>query len=334
MTPPKSFNDVRPHIPKTPQRFVDQFRLSIRTRGLSYATEKTYVHWVLRYIRFHRMAHPEKLDAAAVSAFLNDLAQRQHCSPGTQRIALNALVFLYSKHLNAPFEKLAFTYARRAPRAPSVFTHAEAMKVIDNLGGQDRLAAGLMYGAGLRLNETLTLRLKDIDFAAQQITIRNGKGQKDRFTLLPASLVIDLEAQIEQVARLHQYDLSRGYGDVYLPDALERKFPKAGMQLAWQFLFPANGIGVDPRSGVMRRHHRHSSTVQRAVRLAIQKSGFPRRASCHTFRHSFATRLIETGYDIKLVQSLLGHRDIRTTEIYLHVVRNRAGAIKSPVDLG
>lgn len=311
---------------------MDQLRFSIRSRGLSYATEKTYVHWVLRFIRQQGLRHPAEMGAGDVVDFLNYLSQTLHCSPNTQRTALNALVFLYDRHLEQPLGELNFSYARRKRRMPTAFTHAEATAVIDALADTDRLIARLMYGSGLRLNEALTLRVKDIDFGAAQITVRDGKGGNERFSLLPDALRIDLASQIVRVEKLHAYDLAGGFGEVYLPDALERKHPRAAKQTAWQFLFPSRRIGVDPRTGVMRRHHRHDTTVQKAVRLAIDKSGFKRRASCHTFRHSFATRLVETGYDIKLVQSLMGHRDIRTTEIYLHVVRNRAGAIISPVD--
>ncbi|MEO0800461.1 MAG: integron integrase [Pseudomonadota bacterium] len=325
-------DDIRPRIPQESPRFVHQLKLTIRNQGLSYETEKTYVHWILRFIRFHNRKHPDEMGDREVEAFLGDLAENQRCAPATQRVALNALVFLYQRHLEKPLGDLNFSYARRMRRMPTVFTHAEATAVIDQMSGTPQLVASLLYGSGLRLNESLRLRLKDLDFGARQITVRDGKGGNERTTLLPTSLEELLHEQIAQVEKLHAYDIECGYGEVWLPDALERKYPKAAMETAWQFLFPATRIGVDPVTGVLRRHHLHASAVQRAVARAIKASGFRRRASCHTFRHSFATRLVETGYDIKLVQSLLGHRDIRTTEIYLHVVRNRAGAIASPVD--
>lgn len=215
---------------------------------------------------------------------------------------------------------------------PTVFTHDEAKAVIAQLMHPHKLVASLLYGSGLRLNEALRLRVKDLDFGAQQITVRDGKGGNERTTLLPQTLHHALEDQIRRVEKLHAYDIECGYGEVWLPDALQRKYPEAALSTAWQFLFPSANIAPDPVTGVLRRHHLHASSVQRNVARAIRGSGFKRRGSCHTFRHSFATRLVETGYDIKLVQSLLGHRDIRTTEIYLHVVRNRAGAIASPVD--
>ncbi|MEM7613035.1 MAG: integron integrase [Pseudomonadota bacterium] len=326
-------DDIRPPVSAKSSRLLDKFRLCIRSQGLSYETEKTYIHWVIRFIRFHGVRHPEKMGAAEVEAFLSDLAQQQRCAVATQRIALNSLVFLFQRYLDIPLGELSFRYARRQRRMPTVFTHDEAQHVLTHLAGTHRLVASLLYGAGLRLNEALRLRIKDLDFGAQQITVHDGKGGNARATLLPYTMRELLQSQIKQVAALHAYDIECGYGEVWLPDALERKYPKAARATEWQFVFPATRIGTDPVTGVLRRHHLHASAVQRAVGAAIRKSGFKRRASCHTFRHSFATRLVETGYDIKLVQSLLGHRDIRTTEIYLHVVRNRAGAIASPVDM-
>lgn len=324
--------DIRPAVEPNPPRFMDQLRLTIRANGLSYETEKTYVHWTLRYIRFHHRRHPSELGAPEVEQFLGDLAENQQCAVATQRLALNAIVFLYHRHLRTPLGHLDYRPAKKQRRMPTVFTHAEAKAVIAELNGTSKVIGTLLYGSGLRVSEALRLRIKDLDFVARQITVRDGKGGNERATLLPTSLDDVLEEQIREVEELHAYDLNRGYGEVWMPDALARKYPKAAKSTPWQFLFPATQLAPDPRTGVVRRHHLHRSAVQRAVANAIRASGFRRRASCHTFRHSFATRLVETGYDIKLVQSLLGHRDIRTTEIYLHVVRNRAGAIESPVD--
>jgi len=323
---------IRPYVSADSTKFIDQLRLTIRRRGLSFATEKTYVHWALRFIRFHRMQHPKKMGAAEVEQFLGDLAERRRCAVATQRLALNALVFLFSKHLGIELGELNFRYARRQRRMPVVFTHAEATAVIHRLSGTHRTLGALMYGSGLRVNEMLRLRVKDFDFGSKQITVRDGKGGNERFTLLPRSLIDRLNRQVTCSVKLRAYDTAQGFGEVYLPDALARKYPTAAQSEEWQFLFPASRISVDPLTGVPRRHHRHSSTIQRAVRDAVRACQLRRKASCHTFRHSFATRLIETGYDIKLVQSLLGHRDIRTTEIYLHVVRNRCDSIASPVD--
>ena len=325
-------DDIRIPVPPNPGRFIDQLRQTIRNQGLSYESEKTYIHWVKRFIHFHKLRHPEEMGATEVESFLGDLAENKRCAVATQRVALNALVFMFQRHLEKPLGDLNFSYARRAQRMPTVFTHQEATAIIGKLIHPHRLVASLLYGSGLRLNEALRLRIKDPDFGAQQITVRDGKGGNERTTLLPQTLHHTLEDQIRRVEKLHVYDIECGYGEVWLPDALERKYPDAAMSTAWQFLFPSANIAADPVTGVLRRHHLHASSVQRNVGRAIRASGFKRRGSCHTFRHSFATRLVETGYDIKLVQSLLGHRDIRTTEIYLHVVRNRAGAIASPVD--
>ncbi len=325
-------DDIRPPIGLKPERFIDQLRRSIRDEGLSYETEKTYVHWSKRFIRHHGFRHPNDMGSEQVTEFLTDLAERVRVAPATQRTALNALVFLFQRHLKQELGMLPFRYAKQQRRMPTAFTHAEATAVIEQLDGDTALIARLMYGAGLRVSEALRLRIKDIDFGALQITVRDGKGSSDRCTLLPTSVIAPLTQQIEKVEKLHAFDTTCGYGEVYLPYALARKYPELASETAWQFLFPAREISADPIDGTLRRHHRHPTGVQRAVKYAIRASGFKRKASCHTFRHSFATRLIETGYDIKLVQSLLGHKDIRTTEIYLHVVRNRAGAIVSPVD--
>ena len=311
-------DDVRPSIDAQSHRFLDQLRRTIRQRGLSYSTEKTYVHWAARFIRHSGMRHPAHMGPDEVTSFLRHLASGEHCSSNTQRIALNALVFLYERHLDAELGPLPFRYAQKRRRMPTVLTHEEAITVISNLTAPHELIASLMYGSGLRLSEALNLRIKDLDFAQQQLTVRDGKGGNERMTLLPGKLYEPLQAQIDNAAALHTYDLDCGKGSVFMPDALARKYPRAATQLQWQFLFPSDRLSRDPRDGTLRRHHKHISSVQRAVTKA--------------FRHSFATRLIETGYDIKLVQSLLGHRDIRTTEIYLHVVRNRGGAIVSPID--
>ena len=323
---------IRPVINERPQKFIERFRATVRTRGLSYRTEQTYVHWVVRFIHFHGKRNPSEMGAVEVTAFLTHLAEVQRCAVSTQRIALNALVFLYRHHILEELPQLEFAYARKARRVPTVFTHKEALAVIEELNGLNRLIAGLLYGSGLRITEALTLRLKDIHFGSQQITVRDGKGGNERFTLLPNGLVEDLQQQIVAALNLHRYDLEQGLGEVFMPNALARKYVGAAKQPEWQFLFPSSEIGRDPVTGIRRRHHRHYTSFSRSLKGAIARAGIQRRAGSHTFRHSFATRLIETGYDIKLVQSLLGHRDIRTTEIYLHVVRNRAGAIVGPMD--
>ena len=313
-------------------RFIPSLRQTMLQRGLAWATRKTYLGWITDFIRFHQMRHPKEMGDVEVEAYLTFLATERRCSTNTQRLALCALVFLYRHHLDQPLGELSFRFARKSVRMPEVFSHTEAMAIIGEMSGVDALLARLLYGSGLRIAEALSLRIKDLDFDRLQITVRNAKGNKDRVTLLPETLVDDLVHQIEVALRLHTTDLAQGYGRVTLPNALARKYPSAEISAAWQYLFPAATRWLDPDDGEHRRHHRHYSSFQRELKRAINRSGIRRRVSSHTFRHSFATRLIESGHDIKLVQSLLGHSDIRTTEIYLHVARNTAGAIKSPVD--
>lgn len=325
--------DVRKPLPLKPTRLMDQIRAEIRRRGMSLHTERTYLHWIRSYIRFHNRKHPAEMGGKEVDEYLTYLAERRHVSVNTQRLALNALVFLYKKFLRQEIGELAFKGAYRAKRAPSVLSHDEAMSIIDNLTEPHKLMAELLYGSGLRLHECLVLRVKDLDFAQHQILVRDGKGNKDRFTLLPEPIIERLRLQIERAEYLHQYDLARGFGDVYMPDALNRKYPSEAKSLGWQYLFPSNNLSRDPRSGIRRRHHAHHSAFSKNLKRAIRNAGIFKKCSAHTFRHSFATRLLETGYDLKLIQSLMGHADIRVTEIYLHVVRNRASSIKGPLNL-
>lgn len=330
--------DVPPTLPAQPTRLIDRLRALIRSRNLAYRTEKTYVHWVLRYIRFHQRQHPRELGAPHVDAFLSHLAIARECSPATQKTALNALVFLYRELLELPLEGLSFSYARKAQRVPVVFSHEEAMALIGYLEGVSQLVARLIYGAGLRINEALRLRVKDVDFAMQQITVRAGKGNKDRTTLLPDSLIEPLRLQIESALLLHRQDLERGCGEVYMPFALARKYPGQARAPAWQYVFPAAQLAVDPRSTsdgsipVWRRHHVLDRTVQRAIMQAMGKAGIHKHGNSHTLRHSFATRLLENGYDIRTIQKLLGHSDVKTTEIYTHVVKKGGFGVRSPVD--
>ncbi len=307
-------------------------RETIRRRGLAYQTEKTYVHWVVDYIRFHRKEHPKNLGDADVEAYLSHLAEKRRCSVNTQRIALNALVFLYTQHLEQPLGTLNFRFAKKKQRMPEVFSHDEAIAIIGELDGVYQLIAKLLYGSGLRIAEALSLRVKDIHAARGQIVVRNAKGNRERTTLLPPSILEDLQQQTEAALHLHAMDLTEGYGRVALPYAMNRKNPGAATSAAWQFLFPSKVRAQDPRDGTWRRYHLHYTTFSRQLGPAVRRAGIRRRVSSHTFRHSFATRLLETGHDIKMLQSLLGHADIRTTEIYLHVARNRAGTIRSPLD--
>jgi integron integrase len=325
-------DDIRPPVPAASTRFIHQLRRDMRDKGYAYKTEKTYVHWVTRYIRFHGKQHPKKLGAEHINQFLSYLANEQNCAPATQRIALNALIYLYRKFLKVELEPLAFEQARLKRRLPVVLTHAEVRQLLGQMRGKPRLMVELIYGAGLRLSELLSLRVKDLDFELCTLTVRSGKGDKDRTTLLPQSLKGALQEQIRYVEKLHRRDLEDGYGEVYMPYALARKYPSAARELGWQFLFPATGIGRDPRSNVMRRHHVHDTTLRKHVAAARKQAGINKPVHCHTFRHSFATRLLQQGYDLRTIQKLLGHSDVRTTEIYTHVLGRGAMGVISPAD--
>ncbi len=325
-------DDIPKPIPAKPVRFLDQLRAFIRTKHLAYRTEKTYVSWVARFIRFHKMRHPDEMGEAEIEAFLNYLALDRHVSPATQRVALNALVFCFKKFMKREILQLDITYAKSKVSIPAVYSHSEAMSVIELLNDPYQLICRILYGSGLRINEALRLRVLDIDFSMSSLMVRNGKGNKDRVTLLPDSCVDDLKAQITAVEQLHEFDLKSGHGDVYLPYALARKYPSASRKLAWQYVFPASKVSVDPRSDIKRRHHVMDRTLQKNVRRAITQAQINKKSGCHTFRHSFATRLLEAGYDLRTIQELLGHSDIRTTEIYTHVVKKGGRGVISPID--
>ncbi|MGF2736706.1 integron integrase [Marinobacter sp. DUT-1] len=326
--------DIPSPLPARPTRFLDKVRSFIRLRGMALKTEKTYLFWIKRFIRFHDRKHPEAMGAAEVEAFLSHLVLQANVSTATQRVALNALVFLYREFLGQPLEELSFERARRPKRLPTVFSPEEAKAVISNLEGEYRLVAMLLYGSGLRINEALRLRVKDVDFDMQQLIVRSGKGDKDRITLLPDRLIEPLRKQIDSALHQHQVDLIKGVGSVYLPAGLSRKYPNASKEPGWQYVFPAAELSRDPRSGVRRRHHLLDRTVQKHFRRAILDAGIRKHAGSHTFRHSFATRLLEAGYDLRTIQKLLGHADVRTTEIYTHVVRKGGFGVRSPVDTG
>ncbi len=314
-------------------KLFDVVRSRLRTLHYSSRTEKAYIYWIRWYIRFHRSRHPREMGKADVEAFLSYLAVERNVSASTQNQALSALLFLYQQVLEIEIPWIDdVVRARRPSRIPVVLSQAEVRAVISRLNGQHALIARLLYGAGLRLMESLRLRVKDVDFDLFQIVVRDGKGQKDRRTVLPESLLPVLREQVERVAQLHKQDCREGYGSVYLPYALQRKYPGAERELGWQFLFPANRIAADPQTGELRRHHAYSKTVQRAVKKAVRDSGVNKPASSHTFRHSFATHLLERGSDIRTVQELLGHKDVRTTQIYTHVLGRGASGVRSPLD--
>ena len=324
---------VKVPVPGQPTKFIDQFRAFIRLDGKSYATENTYVYWVRQYILFNQKRHPSAMGRNEVGAFLGHLSLVQNASPNTQKTALNALIFLYNRFLQKPIDELDFQYAKKAKRTPVVFSHQEAMSVIRALKMPYQLMAKLMYGSGLRISEVLRLRVKDVDFNMGYIIIRDGKGNKDRTTLLPESTIADLKLQTTVVENLLAEDTKRGLGPVYLPHLLEKKYPQAGRSLGWQYMFPSDTISQDPRANIKRRQHLFTTTLQSHVKRAIKEARIHKQASCHTFRHSFATRLLQAKYDLKQIQTLMGHSDIRTTEIYLHVLDDLGDKVKSPLDI-
>jgi integron integrase len=291
------------------------------------------VAWVRRYVFFHGKRHPDQMGSAEVAAFLGSLATQGRVAASTQNQAFSALLFLYREVLKQELSGLEdVVRAKRPVRLPLVLSREEVRAVLGHLWGVPWLMASLMYGAGLRLLECARLRVKDLDFGRGEITVHDGKGRKDRITLLPARVGDPLQAHIERVRLQHQADLKDGAGSVDLPDALDRKYPGAHQEWAWQWVFPASRFHVDPRSGRRRRHHLHESVMQRAFALAVRSAGIPRPATCHTLRHSFATHLLDTGYDIRTIQELLGHSDVSTTMIYTHVLNRGGRGVRSPLD--
>jgi len=316
-----------------PPRLLDQVRLALRERHYSRNTEDAYVAWIRRFILFHGKRHPRDMGEAEAGAFLSHLAVVARVSASTQNQALAAILFLYRHVLRCDLPWLSdVVRARRSERLPVVLTRAEVSAVLRELRGTVRLMACLLYGAGLREIECCRLRVKDVEFARHRIVVRAGKGDKDRVTVLPATLGVDLARHLDVVARQHRADLAQGAGWVELPMALGRKYPNAGREWAWQWVFPATRHYVDRATGERRRHHLHETVLQRGVTQAIRRAGIHKAASCHTLRHSFATHLLEDGYDIRTIQELLGHRDVSTTMIYTHVLDRGPGGVRSPAD--
>jgi len=312
---------------------LEQVRRICRLRHLSLRTEQTYIKYIRSFIAFHHRRHPAHLGGAEVTQYLTHLAVEGNVAASTQNVAFSALLFLYRNVLETELQLDPGTVRAKRPRPiPEVFSRDEVKVLLSQITPPHELMALLLYGCGLRLMECLRLRVKDIDFEYAQINVRDGKGQKDRRVMMPKSAEAALRTQIDIVRKVHQDDLAQGYGEVFLPDALARKYRSANREFAWQWLFPSKSISTDPGSGVRRRHHLSEDSLQRAVKSAIARSGITKRGSCHTLRHSFATHLLENGYDIRTVQELLGHKDVSTTMIYTHVLNKPGMAVRSPLD--
>jgi integron integrase len=322
--------DVREPIDPNSTRFVDQLRRLIRKENLSYSTEKTYVQWILRFIRFHNMRHPKDMGRTEVENYLQSMASPGLYSQSTQRIALNAFVFLYRHFFKKELGKLTYNVPTSHAKVPVVFSRREVNLIISRLTGKYALAVKLLYGAGLRISEVTRLRIKDIDFDLNRIIVCEGKGNKDRITLLPKQSVERLKIQISIVSAIHGEDLSNGHGGVYLPYALNRLYPTASKELCWQFLFPAKQLNLDKNSGKWIRHHIDESALRRKIKLAIRLAGINKPGSAHSFRHSFATHMLQDGCNIKKLQELMGHSNIQTTAIYTQTIE--LSKITSPMD--
>lgn len=322
-------------VPERQPRLLEQVRARVRRLGLARRTEEAYVGWVRRFILANDKRHPADMGAPEIERFLTHLAVQGSVSASTQNQALSALLFLYKQVLGVELPWLdGIERAKKPQRLPVVLTRAEVAALLGELTGTPWLMASLLYGSGLRLMECVRLRVKDIDFAKNELTVRQGKGGKDRRTMLSAALVAPLRAQLEEARRIHQRDLDAGFGRVWLPDALARKYPRADVDWGWQYVFPASVRSQDPRDGQERRHHLDESRLQRAVKQARVQAGLAKPATCHTLRHSFATHLLEDGYDLRTIQELLGHADVSTTQIYTHVLNRGGRGVVSPLDRG
>jgi integron integrase len=316
------------------KKLLEEFREQLRTRHYALRTEDAYLSWARRYILFHNKRHPKNMGAEEINAFLTHLALEKNVASSTQNQALSAILFLYRYVLNIELAQNALIYSRSKKRkyVPTVLSKEEAKAIIQQMDGVYLLMAQIMYGSGLRLMEVLRLRVKDLDFANRQIIVRDGKGGDDRSTTFPDLLLEPLRLHLNQVKALHEKDLFEGYGTVHLPNALDKKYLNANREWIWQYVFPANKRSLDPRTGIKQRHHLHESNLQRAVKQAARLAKIEKRVSPHTFRHSFATHLLEAGYDIRTVQELLGHKDVKTTMIYTHVLNRGPKAVRSPLD--
>lgn len=320
-------------VPVAKPKLLDQLREALKSRHYSHRTEQTYCSWVKRFIYFHNVRHPQEMAEPEINAFPTYLAVKEKVAASTQNQALSAILFLYRHVLGREVGDLGEVIRARKPaRLPVVLTRDEVKAVLANLTGNKWLMASLMYGAGMRLMECLRLRVQDIDFSRNEILVRDGKGAKDRITMLPESLKVPLQAHLRAVKAVHEMDLANGWGRVPMPDALDRKYPNAPKEWRRQWVFPQENRWRNAKTGEEGRHHVDESLVQKAVRTAVTRAGLIKRATCHTFRHSFATHLLEGGYDIRTVQELLGHKDVKTTMIYTHVLNSGPSGVRSPLD--
>jgi len=318
---------------KTKSRFLEEVRVLMRVQHYAIRTEQAYVEWIKRFILFHGKRHPDEMGESEIATFLTHLVVDRNVAPATQGQALNALIFLYRKVLNRPMGEIpGIVRSKKKIKVPVVLTSLEVANLLSKLEGVHWLTGCLLYGSGLRLMECIRLRVKDIDFDRLSITIKCGKGGKDRVVTLARELVVPLQRHLESVKTIHERDIAKGFGHVYLPNALARKYPAAAISWGWQYVFPATRRSIDPRTGAIRRHHMDESSLQKAVKAAVRKTGILRPASCHTLRHSFATHLLERGADIRTVQAQLGHSDVKTTEIYTHVIGRGGSAVISPLE--
>jgi len=315
------------------KKLLEQVSDAIRIKHYSSRTEKTYMDWIKRYILFHNKRHPKDMGVEEIQTFIAHLATQKQLAASTQNQALSAVIFLYRHVLKIDIALPSdIIRAQKSETLPVVLTHQEAMSVINKMSGVSQLMTKILYGSGLRLMECLRLRVKDIDFGNHQIIVRDGKGEKDRLTMLPDALIPDLQTHLKTVSDIHQQDLKAGYGEVYLPYAIARKYPNAPKEWIWQYLFPAFARSVDPETKKIRRHHLDESVLQKAIRQTAGIVGIDKPVSPHVFRHSFATHLLQSGYDIRTIQELLGHKDVKTTMIYTHVLQRGGLAVKSPLD--
>ena len=314
-------------------KLLERVKNAIRTKHYSRKTENSYCSWIKRYILYHNKKHPKDMGEVQIRRFINHLAVKRKLSASTQNQALCAILFLYREVLGVELDRIdKIHWAKKPKRLPVIFSKEEVKAIIAEITGVYRLMTMLLYGSGLRLKECLRLRVKDIDFDNQQIFIREGKGNKDRYTILPKAIESKLKSHIKSVENIHKRDIEAGNDSVYMPYALEKKYPNAGKKIGWHFLFPSKNLSNDPVSGIRRRHHLHERTLQRAVKKAIKRAGIRKHGGCHTFRHSFATHLLEDGVNVRAVQELLGHKNLETTMVYTHVMNKSKAGIESPAD--